>query len=1562
MIELGMYSEIRELNQVVKCLMVLLKIDSRSVFSTIVANMDQFSRSGETSLREISYKEHQYQKRETLKAIGDYEATEMDEDNVRDIIGNKHKDPDLISSSKWIACKILIRILEIQNECRVNSILFKFKNITHLYLSEKSNGGVIISKKNYEDLLLGESLSDTTTHQLQPNLLRSFLSGVKDNYFIDLKRDKETSAILLNLTLQPDLKLKTESLRLLYLLHSPITIIKQNIEETVLLDAANTKMSFPDCHNLSRALRRLSETVEKWYFNAGSAHHLAFENIVNIIETHLIQKVIKKIPGSTTPASDEEKTENLNSEVPYLEFHLWNETRSVINPYYQNIFRHIEVYSSLLKILETDLNKGLKENTKLEVLDKTGNKQNEIVKRIFLILVYACVDNQDNKSYLSKYMNGVILNQFENNPNSMAILMFFHEYAKDNLHLLRADEDSAWIEKMLGKLIKMKRGDQKKIVILSTLGLLTRYFGTINQHNQNYLCETVLNTKNKVSLLDLTNPSVLQVLKDQSLLPPPEYKLPDCDLISQIGEIGYATVVIWFLRRVSEGRNSQTENITQIMLPLSSIGSLFQKCPEDYSYSFQLLSFFHSVHLYATRRLPPQTDDILVEITHLLSSMLKSFVNINFMTMKDCYRSSGTFIQRNDAFMLDFYGRVVDCIFAIMVHVKSFSNIVRDSKEEQLVCDLLEGAFGYYNIAKNDNHRISSLHLITHLMLRTPDHIAIKSKEMHIEEFKDVQGAIIAKGGLISSGVSHKKHTTRLIKQGMTNKKFYHNSTKSITQNSLKHKKSILEKIYGKVPPEAAFVELMRSTMGQFFNSESFRELADGEFQGLVETINGADDEGKKKGLSKNKKREDAKSISGFFHSMIQFLIWETTKIPEELILIILQIFIDFLKGGNESSSNQDEWKGRKLLAYRQSILIKLDLIELIYKLLSNDRSNEITMKTVKLGIAVLEGGNKMGQMDFLENMGNDRLNSAFRSLYELLDFSFEGLESHLTAKQEIMVQGILHDDFGFGGSSSIVPPKLNNEIRENNTAKEGNSSIHYIDTIKNILRFLQLLCEGHNIELQNAVREQHWVKSSNQNRDFVEYGSRMMASFAKVNDKLSYDLGIQLLDFLVEVIQGPCPENQVALIKHKIIDSCKDLLNDISTKKDFNMIWGEDSQEELDFLANLVSKSRLLLSSLLEGDTEKGRAILVAENLNVEFLAQTIHSELLSFIERKVKDKVIPNKYKKNLEDFLENYMRFASRDFFDEKIIEAFQTFFFLQLIVEESESHSITLKKLSPNVLLALQFYRENSNSVEVVFKGSLLKIDFPIHPACRHLTKIMRQEFIKKYNRESPNEKIVQFIRSTPQFMDRMDYHIAMSTSSLSITTKTFKYLRDATLIVSLLINLVHFVFSDIKLIGGEVTVRLDLPEPQIIKLVFGFLHLLFTSLTSLVWFYVFGPLVHMDSWLLKVKEIRASVLPNDDQSEKKELCKIILQKNVVDQTFSDKLNLLSYTQSYERSSIGVTSHISLLGYILFDLLKDNNFKYFLFFVLFSAIAFVFDMPIFYALQLFDIIVRLYHHSG
>lgn len=96
------------------------------------------------------------------------------------------------------------------------------------------------------------------------------------------------------------------------------------------------------------------------------------------------------------------------------------------------------------------------------------------------------------------------------------------------------------------------------------------------------------------------------------------------------------------------------------------------------------------------------------------------------------------------------------------------------------------------------------------------------------------------------------------------------------------------------------------------------------------------------------------------------------------------------------------------------------------------------------------------------------------------------------------------------------------------------------------LLRFIQLLTEGHNDHIQNFLREQKLSNGliNQKSFDFVSYVAQMMTIYEKQYiNCYSCQLGMQMIDTLVEIIQGPNKTNQKRLVEAKLIDCCRDLI-----------------------------------------------------------------------------------------------------------------------------------------------------------------------------------------------------------------------------------------------------------------------------------------------------------------------------------------------------------------------------------------------------------------------------------
>lgn len=131
------------------------------------------------------------------------------------------------------------------------------------------------------------------------------------------------------------------------------------------------------------------------------------------------------------------------------------------------------------------------------------------------------------------------------------------------------------------------------------------------------------------------------------------------------------------------------------------------------------------------------------------------------------------------------------------------------------------------------------------------------------------------------------------------------------------------------------------------------------------------------------------------------------------------------------------------------------------------------------------------------------------------------------------------------------------------------------------VLRFLQLLCENHNHELQDKLRCQDTGKTVN----IIEDVSKLFGRYIKIFNKRNLKLGIQIITTMIESIQGPNKENQLTFVEEKVVDYVRDIM--FIMRKEENLekkhIKGDDSE-----LVTFNTKVMILLTSLHEGNCNR--------------------------------------------------------------------------------------------------------------------------------------------------------------------------------------------------------------------------------------------------------------------------------------------------------------------------------------------------------------------------------------
>jgi hypothetical protein len=141
----------------------------------------------------------------------------------------------------------------------------------------------------------------------------------------------------------------------------------------------------------------------------------------------------------------------------------------------------------------------------------------------------------------------------------------------------------------------------------------------------------------------------------------------------------------------------------------------------------------------------------------------------------------------------------------------------------------------------------------------------------------------------------------------------------------------------------------------------------------------------------------------------------------------------------------------------------------------------------------------------------------------------------------------------------------------------------------------LQQLCEGHNLVVQDLLREQP-SHSGNINLIVLVIDTLVCqcdsSSALKKMEQCEIDMVNSTLDVLIEVVQGPCLGNQLEIVNSDVLSVIKNLLPSPFHKR-------IDRRERL----MVKNKAILLVSSLLEGREDKLAHMKLADDLEAVLL-----------------------------------------------------------------------------------------------------------------------------------------------------------------------------------------------------------------------------------------------------------------------------------------------------------------------------------------------------------------------
>ncbi|XP_034076913.1 LOW QUALITY PROTEIN: ryanodine receptor 3 [Gymnodraco acuticeps] len=336
---------------------------------------------------------------------------------------------------------------------------------------------------------------------------------------------------------------------------------------------------------------------------------------------------------------------------------------------------------------------------------------------------------------------------------------------------------------------------------------------------------------------------------------------------------------------------------------------------------------------------------------------------------------------------------------------------------------------------------------------------------------------------------------------------------------------------------------------------------------------------------------------------------------------------------GKEKTFEEKEMEKQKIL-YQQMRLHARGAAEMVLQMISasKGRLGPMVTCTLKLGISILNGGNVQVQQKMLDYLKEKRDAGFFKGLSGLMQ-SCSVLDLNAFERQN-KAEGL-----GMVSEEGSINNQRGSKVLQND------------EFTKDLFRFLQLLCEGHNGDFQNFLRTQtgntttvniiistvdYLLRLQESISDFYWYysGKDVMDETGRLNFSKALSVAKQIFNSLTEYIQGPCIGNQQSLAHSRLWDAVVGFLH-VFANMQMKLSQDASQTELLKELMDLQKDMVVMLLSLLEGNVVNGMIgkqmvdTLVESSSNVEMILKFFDMFL------KLKDLTSSDTFKENDPEF---------------------------------------------------------------------------------------------------------------------------------------------------------------------------------------------------------------------------------------------------------------------------------------------------------------------------------------
>uniref|UniRef100_A0A8C5X8Y3 Inositol 1,4,5-trisphosphate receptor n=1 Tax=Malurus cyaneus samueli TaxID=2593467 RepID=A0A8C5X8Y3_9PASS len=526
--------------------------------------------------------------------------------------------------------------------------------------------------------------------------------------------------------------------------------------------------------------------------------------------------------------------------------------------------------------------------------------------------------------------------------------------------------------------------------------------------------------------------------------------------------------------------------------------------------------------------------------------------------------------------------------------------------------------------------------------------------------------------------------------------------------------------------------------------------------------------------------------------------------------------------GGGSGSSSMS--RGEMSLADVQCHLDKEGASNLVIDLIMNATSDRVFHESILLAIALLEGGNTTIQHSFFCRLTEDKKSEKFfKVFYDRMKVAQQEIKATVTVNTSDLGNKKKDED-----SDRDVPNRkrgrepmtqITEEVRDqlleasaatrkayNTYRREADPEEHYtaaegaqaaadkskdelemsavISIMQPILRFLQLLCENHNRDLQNFLRCQNNKTNYNLVCETLQFLDCICGSTTGglgllglyINEK-NVALINQTLESLTEYCQGPCHENQNCIATHESngIDIITALiLNDINPL----------GKKRMDLVLELKNNASKLLLAIMESRHDSENAERILYNMRPKELVEVIKKA------------------------YLQGEVEFEDGENGEDVAASPRNVGHNIYILAHQLARHNKELQNmLKPGGQIegdeALEFYAKHTAQIEIVRSDRTMEqIVFPVPSICEFLTKESKLRIYYTTERDEQGSKINDFFLKSEDLFNEMNWQKKLRAQPfLYWCARNMSFWSSISFNLAVLMNLLVAFFYPFKGIRG-----------------------------------------------------------------------------------------------------------------------------------------------------------------